>query len=55
MRDSSNIYVGLDVHKTSIAMAVAYAGWDKPQYYGEIRGLTSSTLLPCYALHVIHV
>ncbi len=37
MKDSSNIYVGLDVHKASIAVAVARAGRGEPEYYGEIR------------------
>lgn len=29
-------YVGLDVHKASIAVAVAHAGRDAPEYRGEI-------------------
>ena len=37
MKDSSNIYGGLDVHKASIAVAVARAGRGEPEYYGEIR------------------
>ena len=35
MREFSK-YVGLDVHKDSIAVAVAEACRDKPRYYGEI-------------------
>ncbi len=30
------VYVGLDVHKETIAVAVAYAGREKAQYRGEI-------------------
>ena len=30
------MYVGLDVHKKTIAVSVAYAGREKPQYWGEI-------------------
>lgn len=30
------IYVGLDVHKKMISVAIAYAGREKPQYWGEI-------------------
>jgi len=37
MNKFSNIYVGLDVHKATIAVAVARAGRSDPQYYGEIR------------------
>ena len=29
-------YVGLDVHKDTIAVAIAAAGGEKPRYYGEI-------------------
>ena len=31
------IYVGLDVHKDTIAVAVAWAGRDEPEYWGEIK------------------
>ena len=30
------LYVGLDVHKDTIAVAVAYPGRGEPQYFGEI-------------------
>lgn len=36
MREFNNIYVGLDVHKNSIAVAVAQEGRDAPEYLGEI-------------------
>jgi len=36
MNKFSNIYVGLDVHKATIAVAVARTGRSDPQYYGEI-------------------
>jgi len=42
MRDSSNIYVGLDVHRASIAVAVARAGRGEPEYYGEIKNAAAS-------------
>jgi len=37
MNKFSNIYVGLDVHKATIAVAVARQGRSDPQYHGEIR------------------
>ncbi|MFA5633036.1 MAG: IS110 family transposase [Porticoccaceae bacterium] len=36
MREFNNIYVGLDVHKDTIAIAVARAGRGEPDYHGEI-------------------
>ncbi|WP_308367910.1 MULTISPECIES: IS110 family transposase [unclassified Microbulbifer] len=36
MQEFNNIYVGLDVHKNSIAVAVAREGRDNPEYLGEI-------------------
>lgn len=36
MNEFSNIYVGLDVHKDTIAVAVARAGRRKPEYLGVI-------------------
>jgi len=30
-------YVGLDVHKDTIAVAVAWSGRDEPEYWGEIK------------------
>lgn len=36
MNKFSNIYVGLDVHKATIAVAVARTGRSDPQYCGEI-------------------
>lgn len=36
MREFNNIYVGLDVHKNSIAVAVAREGRGEPEYLGEI-------------------
>lgn len=36
MNEFNNIYVGLDVHKSSIAVAVARDGREAPEYYGEI-------------------
>jgi transposase len=34
--NESSAYVGLDVHKDSIAVAVAHAGREEPVYWGEI-------------------
>jgi transposase len=42
MREFNNIYVGLDVHKNSIAVAVAREGRDNPEYFGEIAHDTAS-------------
>jgi len=36
MQEFNNIYVGLDVHKNSIAVAVAREGRGNPEYLGEI-------------------
>lgn len=32
-----NVYVGLDVHKDTISVAIAMAGRDAPYYWGEIK------------------
>ncbi len=32
-----SLYVGLDVHKDSIAIAIAKPGWEAPHYHGEIK------------------
>lgn len=37
MSNFSNIYVGLDVHKATIAVAVARAGRDEVVYHGDIE------------------
>ena len=37
MKEFNSIYVGLDVHKETIAVAVARMGRDNPQYYGVIK------------------
>lgn len=37
-----SVYVGLDVHKDTIAVAVAAAGRGKPQYHGEIANTPSA-------------
>lgn len=34
--NESNVYVGLDVHKETIAVAVAQSGREEPEYRGEI-------------------
>lgn len=43
MKDDISVFVGLDVHKDSIAIAVAYAGRAEPQFVGtcgpELREL----------------
>lgn len=36
MNDFNSIFVGLDVHKDTIAVAVARPGRDEPEYYGVI-------------------
>lgn len=36
MSNSNNVYVGLDVHKEFIAIALAYEGRGEPAYYGEL-------------------
>lgn len=35
--DNFSKYIGLDTHKDTVAVGVAKAGRDKPQYYGEIH------------------
>jgi len=37
MTDSNNVYVGLDVHKRTIAVAIAKPGREDPLYLGEIE------------------
>src|SRR5699024_4481477 len=37
-----NVYVGLDVHKESISVAVAVSGRDEPHYHGEIANTESA-------------
>ena len=37
-----NAFVGLDVHKETIAVAVALPGREEPVYRGEIRNQRSS-------------
>ncbi|MDZ7802803.1 IS110 family transposase [Thiohalophilus sp.] len=37
MNEFNNIYVGLDVHKATIAVAVAREGRGEPEYHGEIE------------------
>ena len=37
MSEFSSVYVGLDVHKETIAVGVARSGRGKPEYFGEIR------------------
>jgi transposase len=37
MNEFSSVYVGLDVHKDTIAVGVARAGRGKPEYAGEIK------------------
>ncbi len=34
--DEYCLYVGLDVHKATIAIAIAYPGRQEPEYRGEI-------------------
>lgn len=36
MKEFNSIYVGLDVHKSTIAVALARAGRAEPEYHGEI-------------------
>jgi transposase len=47
MNEFNSIYVGMDVHKASIAIAVARAGRGEAEYYGEIEnnGTALSKLL----------
>lgn len=42
MNEFNNIYVGLDVHKTTIAVAVAREGRGEPEYYGEIENSSAA-------------
>lgn len=37
MNEFSSMYVGLDVHKETIAVGVARSGRGKPEYFGEIK------------------
>ncbi len=37
MNEFSSVYVGLDVHKETIAVGVARAGRGAPEYFGEIK------------------
>jgi transposase len=37
MNEFSSVYVGLDVHKETIAVGVARSGRGKPEYFGEIK------------------
>jgi len=37
MNEFNSVYVGLDVHKATIAVAVARAGRGEPEYHGEIE------------------
>ena len=37
MNDVSSKYVGLDVHKETIALSIADAGGGEVRYYGEIK------------------
>ena len=36
MNEFSDVYVGLDVHKDTIAVGVAFPGREKPTYWGEV-------------------
>ena len=36
MKEYNNIYIGLDVHKSTIAVAIAKAGRDEARFYGDI-------------------
>ena len=40
--DDYAMYVGMDVHKDSIAVAVAHPGRNEPEYRGEIASSTKS-------------
>ena len=42
MKHCSTKYVGLDVHKNSIAVSVAESGREEPIYYGEISNTVES-------------
>ena len=37
MNEFNSVYVGLDVHKETIAVGVARSGRGKPEYFGEIK------------------
>ena len=39
-----SVYVGLDVHKDTIAVAVALPGREEPEYRGEIKNQRKSLL-----------
>ena len=44
MEEDSSVFVGLDVHKESIAIAVAHSGRTEPRFVGtcgpQLRGVT---------------
>lgn len=42
MKEFNSIYVGLDVHKDSIAVAVARGGREEPVYHGEIANSSAA-------------